>query len=119
MSTRINGPATIRNDTLHPMTIGDVTIAPGETRTVGAEGLAISSVPPMGEVPARKPRGFAAMKLKDPDLVKRLAAKGGKKAHELGLAHRFTPEEAQAAGQKGGRSTHAKRRERAERGSTT
>lgn len=47
----------------------------------------------------RKPRGFATMSLED---RKRIASKGGKKAHQLGKAHTFTPEEARAAGSKGG-----------------
>ena len=47
----------------------------------------------------KKPRGFAAM---DPSKVKAIASKGGKAAHVAGTAHRFTPEEAQSAGRKGG-----------------
>lgn len=42
-------------------------------------------------------RGFAAM---TPEKRREIAAKGGKAAHELGRAHRFTPEEASAAGKK-------------------
>ncbi len=44
-------------------------------------------------------RGFAAM---DPEVQKRIAAQGGRAAHVKGTAHRFTSEEARAAGQKGG-----------------
>jgi general stress protein YciG len=55
----------------------------------------------------KKRRGFAAM---DPALVKAIAKKGGVAAHAQGTAHEFSAEEARAAGQKGGRSTHAKRR---------
>lgn len=47
-------------------------------------------------------RGFACM---DRALVRAIAQKGGKKAHELGLAHEFTPEEGRVAGSKGGRTT--------------
>lgn len=54
----------------------------------------------------RRPRGFAAM---DPALVKEIARKGGRAAHEAGTAHEFTPEEARAAGRKGGKAVHAKR----------
>jgi general stress protein YciG len=51
-------------------------------------------------------RGFAAM---DPDLVREIAKKGGREAHRQGTAHEFTPEEARAAGRKGGKATHARR----------
>src|SRR5580704_9652445 len=55
----------------------------------------------------RRPRGFAAM---DRKLVSEIARKGGKAAHSAGTAHEFTSDEARAAGSKGGRATHAKRR---------
>lgn len=55
-----------------------------------------------------KPRGFAAM---DRKLVSEIARKGGKAAHAAGTAHEFTSEEARVAGTKGGRATHAKKRE--------
>lgn len=44
-------------------------------------------------------RGFASM---DPNKQREIASKGGKAAHEKGTAHEFTPEEAAAAGRKGG-----------------
>ncbi len=47
----------------------------------------------------KKKRGFAVM---DPHLVRAIARKGGKAAHEQGTAHRFTSEEARIAGAKGG-----------------
>lgn len=43
--------------------------------------------------------GFAAL---PPEERRRLASKGGKKAHATGQAHEFTPEEARSAGSKGG-----------------
>jgi uncharacterized protein len=55
----------------------------------------------------RSRRGFACM---DPVKVRRLASKGGKAAHEKGTAHRFTSEEARAAGRKGGMTPHRARR---------
>lgn len=55
-----------------------------------------------------RPRGFAAM---DRKLVSEIARKGGKAAHTAGTAHEFTSDEAREAGRKGGRATHAKRRE--------
>ncbi len=51
-----------------------------------------SATPP---APAKQRRGFAAM---DPALVAAIASKGGKSAHALGTAHRFTSAEARAAG---------------------
>lgn len=47
-----------------------------------------------------RPRGFAAM---TPEMHKAIASKGGKAAHSRGVAHKFTREEASAAGRKGGR----------------
>ncbi len=44
-------------------------------------------------------RGFAAM---DDEKQREIASKGGQAAHEKGTAHKFTPEEARAAGRKGG-----------------
>lgn len=57
---------------------------------------------PIPSQPADQPptrRGFAAMSLEQ---HKEIASRGGKKAHALGRAHRFTSEEAKAAGRKGG-----------------
>src|ERR1043165_6306227 len=44
-------------------------------------------------------RGFASM---DGQKQRQIASKGGKAAHEKGTAHEFTPDEARAAGRKGG-----------------
>jgi general stress protein YciG len=55
--------------------------------------------------PAPRKRGFAGM---DRALVSEIARKGGKAAQAKGTAHRFTSEEARAAGKKGGRATHAR-----------
>jgi general stress protein YciG len=44
-------------------------------------------------------RGFASM---DKERQREIASKGGKAAHAKGTAHEFTPEEARAAGRKGG-----------------
>lgn len=50
---------------------------------------------------ATSDRGFASM-----DKAKRreIASKGGKAAHQKGTAHKWTSEEARAAGRKGGQS---------------
>src|SRR5437870_1143294 len=46
-------------------------------------------------------RGFAAM---DKERQREIAAKGGRESHRQGTAHEFTPEEARAAGRKGGQA---------------
>jgi len=51
-------------------------------------------------------RGFAAM---DRELVRKLAQKGGRAAHEQGRAHEFTREEARVAGRKGGLAARRRR----------
>jgi general stress protein YciG len=57
-------------------------------------------------VPVRKPRGFATM---TPERIREIASKGGREAQAKGVAHRFTTEEASAAGKKGGLAPHARR----------
>jgi hypothetical protein len=44
-------------------------------------------------------RGFAAM---PPDKRREIASKGGRTAHEIGMAHQWDSDEARAAGKKGG-----------------
>lgn len=44
-------------------------------------------------------RGFASMSA---EKKREIASKGGRAAHALGTAHKWTSEEAQAAGRKGG-----------------
>ena len=51
---------------------------------------------------SKRPRGFAAM---DPEQQRRIASEGGRASHESGRGHRFTAEEARAAGRKGGQAT--------------
>jgi general stress protein YciG len=60
-----------------------------------------------------KRRGFASM---DPAKQREIARKGGKAAHAKGTAHRFTPEEARAAGTKGGMKVAEDREHMAEIG---
>jgi hypothetical protein len=52
-------------------------------------------------------RGFAAM---SPETQRRIASAGGKAAHAKGTAHEFTPEEARAAGRKGGNRAQENRK---------
>jgi general stress protein YciG len=49
----------------------------------------------------KKKRGFALM---NPEKQKQIARKGGKAAHEQGVAHQWNSEEARNAGRKGGSS---------------
>ncbi len=60
--------------------------------------------------PKKSNRGFAAM---DPKVQKEIASKGGRAAHQKGTAHEFTPEEAAAAGRKGGEASHRNQAKRA------
>lgn len=60
-------------------------------------------------------RGFASM---DPQRQREIARMGGKAAHERGLAHQFTPEEARIAGRKGGEASHGGHRAGARAAST-
>lgn len=46
-------------------------------------------------------RGLASA---DPETRQRVARQGGKAAHQQGVAHEFTSEEARAAGRKGGQA---------------
>lgn len=55
---------------------------------------------------APKRRGFAAL---DADKRRAISAMGGRAAHAAGTAHRFTSDEAQAAGRKGGSAPHVRR----------
>lgn len=51
-------------------------------------------------------RGFASM---DPERQREIARQGGRTAHANGNAHQFTPEEARAAGRKGGQTVSKNR----------
>ena len=52
----------------------------------------------------KRPRGFAAM---DPATQRRIASEGGRASHLSGRGHRFTSEEARAAGRKGGQASRS------------
>ena len=85
----------------------------GTTIASKADGPPVDEVPSLEallaleatEVPApvRAPRGFAAM---DPALVREIARRGARASHEKGTAHKFTADEARAAGRKGGSAPH-------------
>lgn len=47
----------------------------------------------------KEQRGFASMSR---DKQREISSKGGRAAHEKGTAHEWTPDEARAAGRKGG-----------------
>src|SRR5262245_43079770 len=63
--------------------------------------------------PRTKNRGFASM---DIHRQKEIARKGGRAAHEKGKAQEFTPDEARAAGRKGGEKVSVNRKHMAEIG---
>ena len=50
-------------------------------------------------------RGFASM---NPQKQREIASKGGRAAHAKGTAHKWTSEEARAAGRKGGQARQRK-----------
>jgi len=50
-------------------------------------------------------RGFASM---DPERQRLIASQGGRVAHQLGVAHQWTSEEARNAGKKGGQNSHGR-----------
>src|ERR1043165_6685572 len=58
-------------------------------------------------------RGFASM---DTHRQREIARKGGRAAHEKGKAHEFTPDEARAAGRKGGEKVSVNRKHMSEIG---
>lgn len=53
-------------------------------------------------------RGFASM---DPEKQRMIAGQGGRVAHQLGVAHQWTSEEARDAGKKGGQKSHGRIRD--------
>jgi general stress protein YciG len=60
--------------------------------------------------PAKRPRGFAALKASGRLAeIRALSSKGGKAAHAQGKAHKWTSEEAREAGRKGGFASHPKK----------
>jgi general stress protein YciG len=56
--------------------------------------------------PPKQDKGFRRL---SPEQRRAIASKGGRTAHEKGTAHRFTEEEARAAGKKGGQIIAADR----------
>jgi len=60
---------------------------------------------------SKRRMGFATQ---DPEQVREWGAQGGRAAHRDGKAHTFTSEEARAAGRKGARISHERRRARKE-----
>lgn len=68
---------------------------------------------PSPQVRRRKRNGgFAAM---PSEKVRQIASMGGKAAHALGTAHKFTSAEAQAAGRRGGSNRRGFKERRKER----
>jgi uncharacterized protein len=56
-------------------------------------------------------RGFAAM---DPERQRQIASQGGRAAHQQGVAHEWSKEEAREAGKKGGQHSGSRRRNKEE-----
>jgi general stress protein YciG len=53
-----------------------------------------------------KPRGFAALSKKK---ISEISSKGGKTAHQMGKAHKFSSDEGRMAGKTGGLAPHVSR----------
>lgn len=70
--------------------------------SAGARAATKGKAAPAPAAKSARPRGFAAM---DPELQRRIASEGGRASHESGRGHRFTAEEARAAGRKGGQAS--------------
>ena len=73
----------------------DVTL--GVKSSEAAHAAAIAAADALIAPPARAKRGFAVL---SPEKKREIASMGGKAAHEHGRAHRFTSEEARAAGKR-------------------
>mgnify|MGYP001627427757 CR=1 FL=1 len=67
------------------------------TNDTNTHPAAASEADALTAKPARAKRGFAVL---SPEKKREIASMGGKAAHEHGRAHRFTSEEARAAGKK-------------------
>jgi len=68
--------------------------------------VAVTESETVVSVPVKKKRGFAAM---SPEKRAAISALGGKRAQELGVAHRYTSDEATLAGKAGGSAPHVSR----------
>ncbi len=80
---------TSESENLRPSDLNEATASGSVPAPPAAQAL----IPP----PARSKRGFAVL---SPEKKREIASMGGKAAHEHGRAHRFTSEEARAAGKK-------------------
>lgn len=78
----------------------------GSASANGASGVKAKDANGANDAKPRQKRGFALLSR---EAVQELARRGGEAAHEAGTAHRFTSEEARAAGRKGGAATAANR----------
>lgn len=58
--------------------------------------------------PSDKPKQMKGFAVISPERMRQIASQGGKAAHAKGTAHKFTSEEARAAGKKGGGSRKRK-----------
>lgn len=66
----------------------------------------LAVVEPQDEPPPKSPRGFASL---SPERRREIAQMGGLASQASGYAHKFTSDEARAAGHKGGRSVSTDR----------
>ena len=71
--------------------------APATSNAASVTAAAVAAAEALIPPPARAKRGFAVL---SPEKKREIASMGGKAAHQHGRAHRFTSEEARAAGKK-------------------
>ncbi len=72
-------------------------MAPASVHAASVTAAAVAAAEALIPPPARAKRGFAVL---SPEKKREIASMGGKAAHQHGRAHRFTSEEARAAGKK-------------------
>lgn len=70
-----------------------------ETKQAGVKSPLKATKRPARRIGEKARRGFAAM---SPEQQRDIASRGGRASHESGRGHRFSTEEARAAGRKGG-----------------
>jgi uncharacterized protein len=97
----------VREDTCFMLFFGSELVA--EKYILAKKAFFMKTIDTQAETSTRggRRKGFASM---HPDKQRKLASLGGKKAHALRTAHRWSSEEAQVAGRKGG--TMSRRRPR-------
>jgi general stress protein YciG len=104
-------PQNVRNDRIPNLTSNEANLEKNNSKENGVGATAAGSAVPTPRKGSG--RGFASM---DAAKQREIASKGGKAAHQQGVAHEFTSEEARLAGRKGGEAVSQDTRHMAEIG---